>query len=270
MESATFRKCDTEFIVKNLDIIKIIGKDTTFVDDDAYVVDKNMSQVNTRFFADNSDYSYDRDCSRYLGELRPGHEWLAFTFREQPISRDSFNRHFSRMMKGYKEILKDAYSRMNLSEHPWTKGTDNEVEFLRQYCDSCSVLDMGCGSGRHSIEGNMSRRPDILENLPSADIMQSTGQIFDPEYLAMDTERNLIYRKEKFENDNGLPAEYIIRDKRYRKQEIIAMLEGIGFEIMDARYVQRGHFDIPLDALDERAKEICVVCRKQIKSARNP
>ena len=372
LESATFRKCDTEFIVKNLDIIKIIGKDTTFVDDDAYVVDKNMSQVNTRFFADNSDYSYDRDCSRYLGELRPGHEWLAFTFREQPISRDSFNRHFSRMMKGYKEILKDAYSRMNLSEHPWTKGTDNEVEFLRQYCDSCSVLDMGCGSGRHSIvlaelgysvtavdnserlidkakassknmqglrftvsdirkyrdkakydmaiclfdvigsypnipdnqrimrtayrnlkagglfilsvmnmeltenmipdnrKGNMSRRLDILENLPSADIMQSTGQIFDPEYLAMDTERNLIYRKEKFENDNGLPAEYIIRDKRYRKQEIIAMLEGMGFEIMDARYVQRGHFDIPLDALDERAKEICVVCRKQIKSARNP
>ena len=92
--------------------------------------------------------------------------------------------------------------------------------------------------------------------------MQSTGQIFDPEYLAMDTERGLIYRKEKFENDDSLPAEYIIRDKRYRRQEITEMLEGIGFEIIEARYVQRGHFDVSLSPMDERAKEICVVCRK--------
>ncbi len=37
LESATFRKCNTDFIQKNIDAIKMIGKDTTFVPDDAYV-----------------------------------------------------------------------------------------------------------------------------------------------------------------------------------------------------------------------------------------
>lgn len=101
LESATFRKCSTEYISNNLDAVKLIGADTTFVDADAYKVDKNTAQVDTHFFADNTDYSRNVDCSRYLGELQPGHEWLAFTFREQPILREKFHQHFTRMMRGY-------------------------------------------------------------------------------------------------------------------------------------------------------------------------
>ena len=92
--------------------------------------------------------------------------------------------------------------------------------------------------------------------------MQKSGAIFDADYLALDTERSLIYRKEQFDNDNGLPAEYIIRDKRYTVREISNLVEKVGFSILDARYVQAGHFDIRLEAKDIKAKEICVVCRK--------
>ena len=130
LESATFRRCDAAFVQKNIDAVRAIGADTGFVSDDAYDVGKNRSMVNTHFYADNSEYKEDVDCSRYLGDLPLGYEWLAFTFREQSISRDAFSRHFTRMMNGYDNILRDAYSRMNMSEHPWTKGTDAEVTFI--------------------------------------------------------------------------------------------------------------------------------------------
>ena len=108
LESATFRKCNTKYINKNIDAIRIIGRDTTFVRDDAYLVGNKLFQVDTAFFADNSDYSKDMECEDYLGELQPGHEWLAFTFREQKINTEKYRKHFTRMMSGYENILRDA------------------------------------------------------------------------------------------------------------------------------------------------------------------
>ena len=365
LESATFRKCNTAYISKNLDAIRMIGRDTTFVEDNAYLVEHGISQVNTRFFVDNSAYSKDMECERYLGELKPGHEWLAFTFREQRINTEKYRTHFTRMMDGYENILKDAYSRMNVFEHSWSKGTSNEVSFITNYLkEKGSVLDLGCGIGRHAValakkgyyvqavdnspalyeetkktnlnlnnlkfergdartyrgksrydaviclydvigsypnvadnrkiirtayelvrdngifvlsvmnmeltesiiqdkfKGIIRSNPNILMELPPSDTMQKSGAIFDRKYLALDTERKLVYRKEQFDNDNGLPAEYIIRDKRYSGDEICEMLKKVGFEVLELRYVQAGHFDVPLNPTDPRAKEICVVCRK--------
>ena len=365
LESATFRKCNTRFISKNIDAIRMIGKDTTFVRDDAYLVGNKVSQVDTAFFADNSDYSKDMECEEYLGELQPGYEWLAFTFREQKINTEKYRKHFTRMMSGYENILRDAYGRMNAAEHRWAKGTANEVEFIRKHIPkNGAILDMGCGTGRHAValakngyqvtavdnasvlfekakndnkdisnlnfvsgdvryleeknkydaviclfdvvgsypkvndnvkiiksayeslkrngilivsvmnmelteslikdknKGVIRRKPNILGDLPPSSTMQKSGAIFDADYLALDTERSLIYRKEQFDNDNGLPAEYIIRDKRYTVREISNLVEKVGFSILDARYVQAGHFDIRLEAKDIKAKEICIVCRK--------
>ncbi len=98
LESATFRKCDTSFIRKNIDAIRAIGKDTTFVKDDAYVIREGISQVNTAFYADNSDYAKGQGCADYLGELRKGHEWLAFTFKEQRINSEKYRKHFTKTM----------------------------------------------------------------------------------------------------------------------------------------------------------------------------
>ncbi len=39
-------------------------------------------------------------------------------------------------------------------------------------------------------------------------------------------------------------------------------LESVGFVVKDVSYVQAGYFDIPLNATDAKAKEICVVCEK--------
>ena len=140
-------------IQKNIDAIKLIGKDTTFVNDDAYVVGKKISQVNTSFYADNSDYAQGMECEKYLGKLKQGHEWLAFTFKEQRLDSKKYRTHFTKMMRGYENILRDAYSRMNVFEHKWTKGTSNEVSFITHYLkEKSSVLDLGCGTGRHAVE----------------------------------------------------------------------------------------------------------------------
>lgn len=45
-------------------------------------------------------------------------------------------------------------------------------------------------------------------------------------------------------------------------QEIENTLKSIGFSVLSVSYVQAGHFDMPLDMLDEKAKEILVVAKK--------
>lgn len=363
LESATFRKCNSNLIQKNINAIKAIGKDTSFVKDDSYIIGKNTAQVNTSFFADNSEYPSSEECEKKLGKLRPGHEWLAFTFKDQPVNKESYKKHFAGMIDSYETILKDAYGRMQMDSHPWTKGTQNEVDYIMSFGQNDTILDLGCGTGRHAkmlaqkgsyvtavdnspalilqartdndinsiqfieadvrafrdgkeydkviclydvvgsypkinenrnilktayselksggylilsvmnmeltdkkckkeLKGNIHRQPEILEGLLPSDTMQKSGMIFNPDYYAIDTESNLVFRKEQFSNDSSLPAEYIIRDKRFTKSEICGLLEKLKFEIIEANYVQSGHFNIPLEATDEKAKEICIVCRK--------
>lgn len=50
------------------------------------------------------------------------------------------------------EKLKEAYSRMNMNSHPWTAKTSSEADFICKYLKGKTVLDMGCGHGRHSLE----------------------------------------------------------------------------------------------------------------------
>ncbi len=369
LESATFRKCEPGVIGSNLNSIKIIGNDTGFVSPDSYFVMDKCSQVNTGFFVDNSEFEINDDtCDKYLGQLKSGYEWLAFTFQSQEIQVDKYKKHFDDLVSFSEKILKEAYSRMDVTSHPWTKGTDNEVSFLKQYCNKGSLLDLGCGVGRHSIKlaeagyevcgvdfsekhisfakeeaeklqlaGNckfvcddvryyredekydnvicmydvigsfpedqdnesiiktaynqlkdngififsvmnleltsdivpeeqkadLKENPDILLKLKPSQIMQTTGDIFNPEYLAIDTSTNLVYRKEQFVNDSGLSAEYVIRDRRYTMSQLEMLLEKYGFEVIEKRYVRAGHFDESLAPLDAHAKEICIVARKK-------
>lgn len=106
----------------------------------------------------------------------------------------------------------------------------------------------------------------FVEDAPY-NVTRSTSQIntnffVDNRDFIKGTTSNLVYRKEQFSEDDGLSAEYIIRDKRYKMTEIIELLELQGFEIIDSRYVRAGHFDEPLDNTDSHAKEICLVARK--------
>lgn len=368
LESATFRKCKPKIIAKNLRAIRAIGEDISFVREAPFNVTWQASQINTNFFVDNHDFNTDDSCEKRLGKLKPGYEWLAFTFRNQGIQKDSYQKHFTDMVAFSEKKLKEAYSRMNMEMHGWAKGTANEIAFIEQYGSCRVILDLGCGQGRHAIslaqkgyhvtavdfsegnitkarqlavdnlldqtmchfvlgdareyedqtkydkviclydvigsfpaeednikivqtayrqlkdngifilsvmnmklteslvleqnKGNLKNNPDIIRKLPPSNIMQSSGNIFEAKYLAIDTLTGLIYRKEQFRDDNGLSAEYVIRDKRYKMDEIKEILIAHGFEIVEARYVRAGHFDEALKDTDLHAKEICIVAKK--------
>lgn len=106
--------------------------------------------------------------------------------------------------------------------------------------------------------------PEILMKLAPSTDMMATGNIFNPEHLAIDTKTKIVYRKEQFPSMKSgyLPAEYIIRDKRYTMNEISELVEKEGFKIIDSRYVQAGKFEKSLNALDKSAKEILLFCQK--------
>lgn len=78
----------------------------------------------------------------------------------------------------------------------------------------------------------------------------------------LETATGIVYRKEQFENEDALSAEYVIRDKRYRRSEICGLLREAGFKILESRYVQAGRWEIPLDACDIKAKEILIIGKK--------
>ena len=99
LEGATFRKCDPKYISKNLDKIKLLAGETGFVHEDDFSVNDSGSVVNTRFFVDNSEYleAYKSISDWKLGNLPAGYEWLAFTFRDQPIDEEKQRKHFARL-----------------------------------------------------------------------------------------------------------------------------------------------------------------------------
>ncbi len=130
---------------------------------------------------------------------------------------------------------------------------------------AASVMNTGVTLGRLAPE----RRPmtnesfvAALEALPPSSTMEQSGSIFDPDHLLYFG--SVYYRKEQFERGvSQLPAELVIRDRRFTRQELTDLLEGFGFEVLDVRPVQAGQWDRepPLDDDDERAKELFVLAR---------
>lgn len=109
---------------------------------------------------------------------------------------------------------------------------------------------------------NVDEHPEVLFGLPASDIMQTTGNIFDPDHFVVDRIHGIVYRKEQFAEEGSLPSEYVIRDRRFTMEEITSLVESAGFRVVLSRYVQSGRWDVPLDAKDKRAKEILIVADK--------
>lgn len=101
-----------------------------------------------------------------------------------------------------------------------------------------------------------------LFKLKASDIMQKSGNIFNPDYFVIDEKTSVVYRKEMFKGDGLLDSEYIVRDRRYAQKEIESMFIEKGFSIIDSRFVQAGHWDVPLKNTDLKAKEILLVVKK--------
>ncbi len=371
LESATMRKCNPSIIEKHIREISLIGKDIGFVEDGALEVSDNSSQINSHFDVDNSSFEGKEEFEERLGVLKPGREWLAFTFRDQVIEDEIYKKNFERLIEFSEQQLKEAYSRMQIKNHAWAGGEKEEIDFVLAKASMLKntikdIIDFGCGTGRHSIElasrgydvfgidfsqnhilqakkqqekesiiscefiqadireyeaekkydlalclydvvgsfpdeqnnerilhtvydslktggvlalsvmnfdltwnlvpssqkGYVRNDSDLLLKLKPTSIMQTTGDIFDPDYMIIDEEDKLVYRKEQFTDDGELSAEYVIRDKRYTMDEISELLTGCGFEIAEKRYVRAGHFSERLDAVDKHAKEILIISRR--------
>lgn len=132
LESATMRKCKPAIIEKHLKDISLIGKDIGFVEDGALEVDKNSSQINSHFDVDNSSFEGKEEYENRLGVLKPGREWLAFTFREQKISKTIYKSKFNQIIDFSEEQLREAYSRMPMSNQKWATGQKNEIVGMLQ------------------------------------------------------------------------------------------------------------------------------------------
>jgi len=369
LESATLRKVSTDMMAQNIDIIKMLGEDIAFVNNDLITIAPNQSIIYTDFYINHDEIKDLLDIysdTWALGELPEGHEWLAFTFQDQeliPLNKDKIDK----IIEHSDKILKEAYSRMEMPTHKWASYSYGEVKHIidtLQLTDAdIAIADYGCGIGRHAniffekgfkniigidfsrsnieycnqhypnlsghfieadcrhvalgkkfdliiclydVIGSFPDEDDnrrILNNinmhlkkggflvlsvmnmeltnfickykadiynsplslfkLKASNIMQSSGNIFNPEYFLIDTNSNLVYRKEIFINENHISAEYLIRDRRYTSNEITSLLDECNFSVSKLCFVQAGKWDVSLAATDSKAKEILVFAQKK-------
>ena len=97
--------------------------------------------------------------------------------------------------------------------------------------------------------------------------MERSGNVFNPDYYLIDGDTKIVYRKEQFQKGEELFEELLVRDRRYRKEEIVHMCIAAGLMVEWTRFVRAGHWDEPLDRESDRAKEILVMCRKPYQEA---
>lgn len=125
-----------------------------------------------------------------------------------------------------------------------------------------SVMNLELTKAQAKYTFSLENDHNKLLELSASNTMQKTGNVFDPDYYMIDNDTNIVYRREQFTVDSQLPQELIVRDYRFTKDDIEKMCTDAGFEIIFSRYVQAGRWDIELEATDEKAKEILLLCRK--------
>lgn len=126
-----------------------------------------------------------------------------------------------------------------------------------------SVMNYELTEARAKKYFSLTENPDALLGLAPSRTMEQTGNIFNPDYYLIERDTKVVYRKEQFDNGNQLPMELIVRDRRYRSEEIEAMCRDADLDVVWSRFVQLGRWEEPLDAHDSQAKEILVLCRKR-------
>ena len=333
---------------------------------------RDRSRIRTNFFLDHSELeqmlaraTMDEKPWR-LGPIEEGWEWFAFTFSDQEQILLT-SQEIASMLEASDQITRQAYSRMRLNDdHFWARHAVPESAQILEYCrlePGQSVLDFGCGAGRHALalarsgvrvtgvdyvgtfvekaesvarrqrvsgtrfveadcrkvklddrfdaalclydvvgtyadraenakllvnlanhlkpggfalvsvmnlaltrrmarhRFSMQREPNKLLALPPSRIMETTGDIFDPDFYMLDEDSNVVYRTEQFTEGQDLPAELIVRDRRFSREEIEAMCADARLDVVWTRFVRAGRWDEPLDEHDDRAKEILVLCR---------
>lgn len=125
-----------------------------------------------------------------------------------------------------------------------------------------SVMNYATTESRAKFKFKLKDGPDKLLKLKPGNIMETTGNIFNPNYYIVDTDTQIVYRKEQFTQGDELPTELLVRDRRFYREEIEELCRNISFEIIWSRCVKAGQWEQELDPNDSDAKEILVLCKK--------
>lgn len=125
-----------------------------------------------------------------------------------------------------------------------------------------SVMNLELTNNIAKYKFNIKSNPNALLKLPASNIMESTGDVFNPDYFLMDESEHIVYRKEQFLSGRELPIELIVRDKRFTMNEIKQLCLDVGFKIESATYVSASDFNVSLNSTDPHAKEIFLICKK--------
>jgi 2-polyprenyl-3-methyl-5-hydroxy-6-metoxy-1,4-benzoquinol methylase len=124
-----------------------------------------------------------------------------------------------------------------------------------------SVMSMDYTKEKAKNTFNIRTNPDKLLSLKPSRTMETTGNVFNPDYYLLDENDGIVYRKEQFELGNDLPEELIVRDRRYSEEEIINLCKDAGFIIIWSRHVSAGNWENP--KLPGTVKEILILCEKK-------
>jgi 2-polyprenyl-3-methyl-5-hydroxy-6-metoxy-1,4-benzoquinol methylase/GNAT superfamily N-acetyltransferase len=130
-----------------------------------------------------------------------------------------------------------------------------------------SVMNMELTERRAMNWFSLVSDPEKLLSLPPSNIMERSGNVFNPKYYLIDREKRIVYRKEQFREGDDLFEEFIVRDRRYARDEIEHMCVEAGLAVKWSRFVRAGHWDEPLDRASDNAKEILVMCQKPYQKA---
>lgn len=125
-----------------------------------------------------------------------------------------------------------------------------------------SVMNFDLTNQNAVYKFSFADEPDKLLELKPSTIMEHTGDVFQGNYMMVDEQEHIIYRREQFTEGNSLPKELLVRDRRFTIHEIEEMCQKAGLQVLFSRYVSATNWEKPLDALDSHAKEILLKCRR--------
>ena len=126
-----------------------------------------------------------------------------------------------------------------------------------------SVMNLTLTRTRAKHVFSIEKEPNKLLQLRPSRTMESTGDIFDPDFYLLDEDTSVVYRKEQFTEGREVPTELVVRDRRFSKEEIQEMCNNAGLEVVWMRFVRAGRWQQPLDEHDDHAKEILLLCRRR-------
>ena len=380
LEKATKRHYSHGYMKRSLPTVKKVLSEVSYLKDCDIELSRERCVINTSFKQDLSQLPqrlYDANAKRLwkLGNIKLGEEWLAVTFRDQRQERWT-DKELEAFLRLSDDIAIEAYDRMAQADpqkaHSWAspERAESETSYLLNIFKLSSgqkVLDLGCGSGRHSIamakkgitahgidysdvflelakkfaksEGvnelatfskadirtlklgeqydaviclydvfgsspeNQSNdkiietaidhlRPggwvalsamsyeytrgvakyflqkqnldEAINKLPASDTMQKSGDVFHPDYMLVDEKEQVVYRKEEFGLGDAMPAELIVRDRRYTIEELKGLCKRFGLTIYSCGYIRAGNFSLVDKPSGNPTKEILLIAQKGV------